>query len=214
MQLGSHARRLPVGRRHHHPLHRRLDVPAVLDELYRQPVEQLRMTGRFALGAKILGRLHDPGTEKLLPVTIDRHARSQRVLRIHQPAGQPQAVERQVGVHRRQHAGRPSAELLSPLIVFTTLQMERRTQLLALPPDECRGHLVVQLRPGFLRCLSCARAVLQLVRLRHLLAEIIAQLLLLLSIPSGGLGAHPFQNLRRYRRLITRRRQLASLSAG
>ena len=47
--FGRQARRLAVGGRGHEPFHHQFDVPAVIHELHRKPVEQLRMARRFAL---------------------------------------------------------------------------------------------------------------------------------------------------------------------
>ena len=79
----------PVGRRlgcllvgfgHHDLFHQRFDIPPRLDEGDGQVVEQFRMAGPLALGAKIFRRLHDADTEQLLPEPVDRHPRRQRVL--------------------------------------------------------------------------------------------------------------------------------------
>ena len=64
------------------------------DELGRQPVEQLGVRRRLALEAEVLGGLHQPDAEMLLPEPVDGHAGGQRVLGRRQPAGQAQAVAR------------------------------------------------------------------------------------------------------------------------
>ena len=69
-----------------------LHVPARSDELGRQPVEQLRMAGRLALGAEVLDRLHQPGAEEHLPDAVHRHAGRQRIGRVDQPSGECQPV--------------------------------------------------------------------------------------------------------------------------
>ena len=64
------------------------------------------MAGRGALRAEVLARLDQTAAEELLPEPVDRHAGDQRVGRIDQPAGQPEAVGRQLVAHRMQRAGR------------------------------------------------------------------------------------------------------------
>src|SRR5262249_32535982 len=92
---------LTGGRTPHPALHCLLDVPAVVHELHGQPVEQLRMAWRFALGAEILSRLDQTGAEQLLPEAIGGHASGQRMLTRHQPAGEAEAVAWSIGGQRR-----------------------------------------------------------------------------------------------------------------
>ena len=71
---------LSVGRREHHALQHGLHIPAALDELQRQVVEQLRVAGACAACAKVLESLYEAAPEEALPVAVDRDARGQRVL--------------------------------------------------------------------------------------------------------------------------------------
>ena len=63
-------------------------TPFVFNELCCEVIQKLRVRGERALGAEIIFRLYQAGTEIVLPQTIHRHARRQRVLGIHEPAGQ------------------------------------------------------------------------------------------------------------------------------
>ena len=94
-QLRRHLRRLSISRAHHDGLLHRLHVPAVAHELRRQPVQQFRIRRPLALRAEIFHGLHQPHAEIHLPEPVHRHARGQRVRRIHQPLRQPQTVVRQ-----------------------------------------------------------------------------------------------------------------------
>ena len=76
---------LPVRRRRHHQADQLFDVPAGLAEFHGQPVEQLRVRRRLALRSEIFRRLHQAGSENLLPEAIDRDARGQRIGRIDNP---------------------------------------------------------------------------------------------------------------------------------
>ena len=69
-----------------------LDIPAALDELDRQPVEQLRVRRPFALRTGIVERARQAIAEKQIPEPVHEHACSQRILRLHQPVRQIQPV--------------------------------------------------------------------------------------------------------------------------
>ena len=69
-----------------------LDIPAALNELDRQPVEQLGMAGEAALRAEIIQRLDDPLPEHQLPQAVDHDPGGQGMIRCDQPAGQVEAV--------------------------------------------------------------------------------------------------------------------------
>ncbi len=74
------ARHLVGLRGHHQPVHR-LHAPAALDELERQPVEQLRMRRRLAHLAEVARRADDAFAEMMLPDPVHHHARGQRIVR-------------------------------------------------------------------------------------------------------------------------------------
>ena len=120
--LRRHQSRLPVGVRQQHQLQHLLHVPTRLTELDREPVQQLRMRRRRPLRPEILGRLHNPRPENLLPEPVDRHPRRQRIRRIHHPLRQPQPVPRQARIHRRQHARHVRLHLFPRRIVHAPVQ--------------------------------------------------------------------------------------------
>ena len=63
------------------------DGPAVIDELARQPVEQLRMAGSAAMQAEIVGRRYESLAKVMLPKSIHQNAGSQGMIGASQPAG-------------------------------------------------------------------------------------------------------------------------------
>ncbi len=100
------------------------------------------MAGGLALRAEVLGRLDDPRPEDLEPEPVDRHARRQRVVRLDQPSGQSQPVERRAGRQRRQECRNAPAHLLAPLVVLASLEQECRFGLAGLlAEDQRRGEL-------------------------------------------------------------------------
>ena len=115
---GEARRILAIGGREDHPLHQRLDVPARVDELARQPVEQFGMTGPLALHAEVVAGLDQALTEQLLPEAIDHHARGQRMVGLGEPLRQPQAVlRRALGPGAEQLLGHPGFDLLTGRVV-------------------------------------------------------------------------------------------------
>ena len=59
---------------------------AILDEVGRQPVEQLRMAGSFSQVTEVAGRFDDAFAEMVLPDPVDDDARRQWVVRRGDPA--------------------------------------------------------------------------------------------------------------------------------
>ena len=82
----------PAGRSNHNRLLQGFHIPAGSHKLRRQPIQQVGMRRRLPLRPEIFGGLHDPSAEVHLPEAVHRHARQQRIRRIHQPLGQPQPV--------------------------------------------------------------------------------------------------------------------------
>ena len=76
-----------ASRGHHQPVHR-LDAPAALDELGREPVEQFRMRRPLAHLAEVARRAHDAFAEVMLPDPVHHDARGQRILRRRKPLGE------------------------------------------------------------------------------------------------------------------------------
>ena len=61
-------------------LHRALDIPAVIHEIGRQPVEQLRVRGRRTLCTEVVQRHGKPAPEAQRPQPVDHHAGGERVI--------------------------------------------------------------------------------------------------------------------------------------
>ena len=91
----------------------RLHAPALLDELDRQPVEQLGVRRRRAHRAEVLARLDEAAPVQRLPEAVDHHARGQRVVAADQPARQAEAIRRQVVGHGRQRRRRVGVHALA-----------------------------------------------------------------------------------------------------
>src|SRR5262249_14998388 len=119
------ARRLLIGRRHHHAFHRLLDIPAVGAELQREPVQQLWMAGWLTLSAEVVARRHQARAEALLPEAIDRDASRKRILRSEQPLGEAESVLAGARRQRRQEAWRVALDLRTLLIVLAALEHVR-----------------------------------------------------------------------------------------
>ena len=88
-----------------------LQIPARLNQLGGQPIEQFRMRRRLGLHAQIVGRLHQSDAEVMLPQSIDDNARRERILRAHEPSRQAQPISRRIG--RQTEATRPAHRAVS-----------------------------------------------------------------------------------------------------
>ena len=147
----SRLRRLTVGGRHHDLLLHRLDVPGAVDELPRQPVEQVRMGRLLSLCSKLIARFHEAVSEIESPVTIHRHAAQQRMLRIHQPLRQREAV----GFLGRRQRGQDVRHFRDDLVALGSIIPAhadvRHARLGHLFHHAERWNLCVQLLRGFAR---------------------------------------------------------------
>ena len=117
------------------------------------------MAGELALGAEVLGRLHEPGPEVHLPEPVHGDPGGQRVPGVDEPAGERQAVGLDALGQRRQDRGHAGEHLLGGGVVGTAVQpvggladgpllhdhdgREARPQLVALPLEP--GHLAHRL---------------------------------------------------------------------
>src|SRR6185369_839844 len=128
-----HLGRLLVSRARHHQPHQPFHVPTALHEIDRQPIQQFGMRRLFALHAKILRRPHKARAKKLLPESIHRHASRQRILRVHQPAGESKSICRRIRWKRRQSPRSRRLHFLAALIVKPARQHERLPRLLHIP---------------------------------------------------------------------------------
>src|SRR5262245_19548475 len=61
-------------------------------QLTGKPVDQFRVRRRRSLRAKVILRLHEAASEILLPDTIHRDASGKRVVGIHEPSGEIEAI--------------------------------------------------------------------------------------------------------------------------
>jgi hypothetical protein len=139
-------------------------------ELGGQPVEQLRVRGRLALGPEVVVGRDQPAPEVGLPDPVDRHPRRQRVVVPEQPIRQVHPVRRSVGRFQggqdRRHArrdlrARPGEvaaveEVRLPRVRSTLADDHRRDELRGPGPDRgdrllvCpgRGRLVEERLEG------------------------------------------------------------------
>ena len=70
------------------------EIPAALDELQRQAIQQLGIKRFLALAAEVLRRLHQTATEQALPDAVHRDPRQQRMVRCGEPARKAKAIRR------------------------------------------------------------------------------------------------------------------------
>ena len=89
---GRDPRRLPVNRRSDDQPVNCLLAPTAIHEADGQPVEQFGMARLGAHCAEIVLSLHQPFTEIGLPQAVNGYAGGQRIVAIHQPAGEVQPV--------------------------------------------------------------------------------------------------------------------------
>src|SRR5437879_4511406 len=68
-------------------------APLACDELAGKPVEQFRMRGPLALGAKVFQSRDDAAPEILMPDPVHRDAGRERVLRVYDPSSQVQTSQ-------------------------------------------------------------------------------------------------------------------------
>src|SRR5690606_1841148 len=78
----------------HEELEHRLEVPAAILELDREPIEKLGMGGALSLAAEVLGRAHETIAENLLPEIVHDHPRDDGVVPRGEPTREPEAVSR------------------------------------------------------------------------------------------------------------------------
>ena len=118
--------RLAVGGRQDHLTEEAFDIPAMLHEVDRQPVEKGLIGRQVTHDTQVFGRADDAGSEDLRPKAIDRDARGQRVFGRHQPLGQTQTI-----------GGRTSGQGVEGLENRTA---HRIALLVVLPAVEHIGH--------------------------------------------------------------------------
>ena len=92
-------------------------VPAVLDEVDGQPVQQFRMGGPGALVSEITGGLYDAASEDHLPHAVHCDAGSERMIRAGDPLGEIEAGGAGVSSERRQDGGHAGSHFIARLVV-------------------------------------------------------------------------------------------------
>ena len=113
-------------------LHEPLHIPAVLDELHRQPVEQFGVHRQLALRAEVRAGFYEAHAEELLPNAVDRHARGERVLAVHQPIGEIETIVitlLRLSRQRRQKRRHIATYFFSRPIVLATKHHKALTRL-------------------------------------------------------------------------------------
>jgi hypothetical protein len=85
-----------------------------------EPIEQLGMARRRAHDPEIIRRRDDASAEDLLPETIHGDARGERIRRIDEPLGEPEAIRRSPRREIVEHLGWSCRDLLADLIVGPT----------------------------------------------------------------------------------------------
>ena len=109
---------LAIGRAQDQLPNERLQIPATLDKVHRQPVKQLRVAGPVRLDPQVLHTLDDPGAEELLPDPVHHDPRGERMVAVNQPPRQSQAPHLFSRRKRRQEGGQPGLDLLSGRVVL------------------------------------------------------------------------------------------------
>ena len=106
------------------------------------------MAGRLALRTEIVSSLHQAHPKELLPETVDRHPRGQRVFRGHQPSGQIEPVGNLPSLlHHRENRRHCTAHFFAGCIVLTAHHDEAVAGLVHVPPDEGLRNLILEFVP-------------------------------------------------------------------
>src|SRR5689334_13619775 len=100
-------------------------VPAALHEGLRQPIQQLRVRGQFALRAKILFGGDEAAPKMRAPKSVYRDARGERIAAVHHPSGQTETVGRKVLGKREYFFRSARSHRLAGRVVSTALKHER-----------------------------------------------------------------------------------------
>ena len=105
-QIGSHTRRLAIGRGHDQFLEEGLQIPLEPHEFGGEPVEEFGVKRLLSLSAEVLAAGDDADAEDLLPAAVGNDTGGERVGVVYQPPGQSQAVARGAFGQRREYGGR------------------------------------------------------------------------------------------------------------
>src|SRR5690606_7761270 len=91
MHLGSNSACLPINGRGHDHTMQMFQTPVMLQQLARQPVEQLRMRRFVSRHAEVAGSIRQAAAEVELPYAIGDHTRDQGIIAMRQPLRQSDA---------------------------------------------------------------------------------------------------------------------------
>ena len=129
-ELGRGGAGLPVGGGEDDRLEQGFDVPAAVDEITGQCVEQFGVARPFALIAEIFECFYDPGAKKLRPKTIHDDARDERVVGAGQPLREAEAIARGAdGPRCDQGFGYAGFDALAGCVVVAAVEHEGGARL-------------------------------------------------------------------------------------
>ena len=134
-QGGGDRRVLAIGRAHDDEPKRPLQVPAVLDEIHGEPVEELRVERAFALQAEVFDSAHESLAEEHLPEMIHGHAGGEGILLGGQPARQSETRARLIRGPADERRWDVRGHLVAVLIPDAADEYEGVAGLLALGED-------------------------------------------------------------------------------
>ena len=147
-QSRRHRRTLLVRCAGDHESNHVLHVPAALDELRREPVQQFRVRGPFTLRADVAGSFHETGAKELLPEAIHGHARRERMFGADEPPCEIEAIGgRTAGGQRRQHMRHAGRHRVAALIVLAAFENESAPGLFHFLGNHGGDERVVQIAP-------------------------------------------------------------------
>ena len=126
---------LTIGLAHDDELEGTLEIPAVLDQVDGEPVEEFGVDRTLTLQAEILGGAHESLPEQHLPKVIHSHAGGQGVILGGQPAGQAEARARFVRGPAGERLRNIRIHFVAMLIPHSADEHEGVARLLALGED-------------------------------------------------------------------------------
>src|SRR5947208_10269024 len=107
----------------------RFNVPPMVHEPTRQPVEQFGMRRQPALAAKILLSRDDSAAEVHPPDAIYDDASGERIPAVNHPARQPETIARLIGRKRQEARWRVRLDGIARSVISAAFQNERGPRL-------------------------------------------------------------------------------------
>ncbi len=138
-EIGGDAGRLSIGGGGDEETDEGLGVPAGVAVVECEPVEEIGMTGHFALGTEILGGADEAFAEELLPETIGGDAGGEWVVRAEEPAGEVEAGGGALGLERREDSWDTAGDLVAGFVIGAADHDEAVAGFLQVLPDEGGG---------------------------------------------------------------------------